>query len=743
MELLLEYRRITKEQEDVKENHMSCIKNLLDFYDTSKYPILNIKYLRRLSELHEECKHWAEASFTILQYAQLLKWDNTPLSDVHKWDPSNTGVVFKTHMELKEALYNKVTQMFNEGEMWEEALEICKEISNVYEKETFEFTKMATSLKGMAGFYDNIMNKTRHENNYFRVGFYGRGFPAFLQNKVFIFRGRLFESLADFKSRISDQYPNAEMMIKMDPPTEEQKQGKEQLLQIIIVDPIVEERPEFKGRNVHPKILQHYKKNQVSKFVYERPYHHPKKNKENEFASLWIDQTIMETTEKFPGMLQWFPLVKEPDVMSLCPLEVAIKTIRKANVELKELVLSYDDEKQPLNPLTMRLNGTIDAAVNGGTANYEKAFFTDEYLHQNPTHEDRINELKSYIADQIPLLSIAVAIHEEKISTDANKGIRPLHDRLAGMFKTMKADVESKYGEGACDLDLKRFSMVSKISQASSETPPTNRESCDSYENNSNTLRRPLHTSNVSLMNGTIGDESGMSQRSSNNQYLSVSDQQSTRVSQSGYSDRVSEYMRIGIRNVGGKKGERRGSKVKDRDVKKLNLKGVQGYNNGISEESSPAIGNKSLFVPGQVGGNRPSSGNFLSSTPNHSRSPSNSNRGSMTSNDGSFYEQQLSNPPPVPPKHMKSNMYAEEDSNSLVSVEENNFINHCQNEMNNASKSLSQEYIVDIHTKSGSMVRHSKKKAPPPPPPLIELQDGAKTPPTPPKKPPIKLPID
>ena len=42
MELLLEYRRITKEQEDVKENHMSCIKNLLDFYDTSKYPILNI-----------------------------------------------------------------------------------------------------------------------------------------------------------------------------------------------------------------------------------------------------------------------------------------------------------------------------------------------------------------------------------------------------------------------------------------------------------------------------------------------------------------------------------------------------------------------------------------------------------------------------------------------------------------------------------------------------------------------------
>jgi dedicator of cytokinesis protein 1 len=58
------------------------------------------------------------------------------------------------------------------------------------------------------------MTNTRGEPNYFRVGFYGRGFPAFLQNKVFVYRGRVFEGLADFKSRIFDQYPNAEEMKK-------------------------------------------------------------------------------------------------------------------------------------------------------------------------------------------------------------------------------------------------------------------------------------------------------------------------------------------------------------------------------------------------------------------------------------------------------------------------------------------------------------------------------------------------
>ena len=136
-----------------------------------------------------------------------------------------------------------------------------------------------------------------------------------------------------------------------------------------------------------------------------------------------------------------------------------------------------------------------------------------------------------------------------------------------------------------------------------------------------------------------------------------------------------------------------------------------------------------------------------MSSTPKGS--PSNSNRGSMTSNDGSFYEQSLPQPPPVPPKGLKGSFLGDDDSGSLVSVEENNFINHCQNlsMSKNASNSLSQEYIVDSHTSNsvnvGSTVKHSRKKAPPPPPPIIDHQNEAKTPPTPPKKPPIKLPID
>ena len=44
----------------------------------------------------------------------------------------------------------------------------------------------------------------------------------------------------------------------------------------------------------------------------------------------------------------------------------------------------------------------------GGTANYEKAFFTEEYEEAHPEDADKIIQLKNTIADQIPLLETAL-----------------------------------------------------------------------------------------------------------------------------------------------------------------------------------------------------------------------------------------------------------------------------------------------------------------------------------------------
>lgn len=61
----------------------------------------------------------------------------------------------------------------------------------------------------------------------------------------------------------------------------------------------------------------------------------------------------------FPGILQWLPVSKPPQVCDLCPLEVAIETMQKANEDLKTLLTEHKSGNPPLNPLSMKLNGII------------------------------------------------------------------------------------------------------------------------------------------------------------------------------------------------------------------------------------------------------------------------------------------------------------------------------------------------------------------------------------------------
>ncbi len=81
----------------------------------------------------------------------------------------------------------------------------------------------------------------------------------------------------------------------------------------------------------------------------------------------------MRTASHLPGILRWFEVV-ETESITLNPIEAAIDTMESRNKELRHLVTQYSAEGAPadLNPLTMRLNGNIDAAVCGGIAKYQE-----------------------------------------------------------------------------------------------------------------------------------------------------------------------------------------------------------------------------------------------------------------------------------------------------------------------------------------------------------------------------------
>lgn len=102
-----------------------------------------------------------------------------------------------------------------------------------------------------------------------------------------------------------------------------------------------------------------------------------------------------------------------------------------------------NDDNLPINPLSMKIKGVVDAAVMGGFGKYEEAFLTPEYMENNNKDEQLIDKLKELIASQIPLLEIALSVHKSK----APANLLPFHEQLENCFAEMKEGVENKYGK--------------------------------------------------------------------------------------------------------------------------------------------------------------------------------------------------------------------------------------------------------------------------------------------------------
>lgn len=127
------------------------------------------------------------------------------------------------------------------------------------------------------------------------------------------------------------------------------------------------------------------------------------------------------------------------------------------NRTLRDLVIEHqNDDTLPVGPLTMKIQGIVDAAVNGGTAKYEVAFIADEYMIKNPEDAPLVEKLKELIAEQIPIIEVALCLHKQKVSND----LMPLHERLESCFTKMQSHVETKYGKRTTDLKYERDSHV-------------------------------------------------------------------------------------------------------------------------------------------------------------------------------------------------------------------------------------------------------------------------------------------
>uniref|UniRef100_A0A7N8YEP0 Dedicator of cytokinesis 4b n=1 Tax=Mastacembelus armatus TaxID=205130 RepID=A0A7N8YEP0_9TELE len=429
MERLLDYRDCMKLGE-VDGKKIGCTVSLLNFYKTElNKEEMYIRYIHKLYDLHLKAQNYTEASYTLLLYDELLEWSDRPLREFLNYP-------MQSEWQRKEYLHLTIVQNFDRGKCWENGIILCRELADQYES-YYDYRNLSKMRMMEASLYDKIMDQQRLEPEFFRVGFYGKKFPFFLRNKEFVCRGHDYERLEAFQQRMLNEFPHAIAMQHVNQPDQTIYQADAQYLQIYAVTPIPESQDVLQRDGVPDNIKSFYKFNHIWRFRYDRPFHKGTKDKENEFKSLWVERTTLTLVQSLPGISRWFEVEKR-ELVEVSPLENAIEVIENKNLQLRTLITQCQSRQmQNINPLTMCLNGVIDAAVNGGLARYQEAFFVKDYIMNHPEDSEKIGRLRELMFEQAHILEYGLAVHEKFVPQD----MRPLHKKLVDQFHLMKSSL--------------------------------------------------------------------------------------------------------------------------------------------------------------------------------------------------------------------------------------------------------------------------------------------------------------
>ncbi|XP_061418833.1 LOW QUALITY PROTEIN: dedicator of cytokinesis protein 4 [Lethenteron reissneri] len=460
MERLLDYRDCMTDNE-AEDKKIGCTVSLLNFYKNEiNKEEMYVRYIHKLFELHRKANNFTEAAFTLNLYSELLRWDEQLLCSLLHYP-------VQTSWQRKEQLLLDMIHLFECGKSWENGIQLCEELADRY-KVRYEYRKLSKIRKTEAVFYDHIMEQPRLEPEFFRIGFYGRKFPFFLRNKEFVCRGHDYERLETFQQRMLGEFPHAAILTTAGTPDAGLQQADTQYLQMSAVSPVPEDSAPLSADAVHEGIRFFYRTNWVQRFRYDRPFQRGPRDRDNEFKSLWIERTTLKLTHCLPGISRWFE-VESREVVELSPLENAVQALEQKARELRALIAQYKgcaDGRATgggagggggvpsVQPLSMCLNGVIDAAVNGGIARYQEAFFMKDYLESHLDDWQKVLRLKELMMEQVHILYTGLEVHERVASPD----MQPLHKRLVEQFCKMRASLAEQetvwMGRGATGVNV-------------------------------------------------------------------------------------------------------------------------------------------------------------------------------------------------------------------------------------------------------------------------------------------------
>ncbi|KAG2185632.1 hypothetical protein INT44_002425, partial [Umbelopsis vinacea] len=505
LDLLLQIRSLPQDNDEYMDERINGTLKLMRFIQMIEREEIYIKYVHQLVQLQLESNNSVEAALTLKLHADLLEWD--PYTELGAITELNFTA--QTAFARKEKIYFKMLDYLERGKAWEICVDLCKELAEHYESTTFDYIRLSEILSRQAGYIESIAKKERYYPEYFRVGYYGRGFPASVRNHQVVFRGFEWEKIGSFIERIQNKHPNAEVLpaksnsggsISDQELKELEASPDSQYLQITAVtpEPVREDRPIFSNQLVSDNIRSYYMANEVSRFSFSRPVLKPVVNPEdgtstkpeNDFLNLWTEKTTLICEDSFPTILRRSRVIKTI-VVELSPIENAVHAMEQKNNELLALERKYaltipkasktsqsSTNTNNINPFSMALNGAVDAPVNGGVPMYKMAFLSGVFASQHPDMLEWVQRLRDTIDDQVQILERCLEVHNKLVPSE----MRPLHNNLVKFFrKNFKDEIQRVNLKRRMSQAASRASRNSKVLSATSlqeiiDRTPTNRQ---------------------------------------------------------------------------------------------------------------------------------------------------------------------------------------------------------------------------------------------------------------------------
>ncbi|PWN21805.1 hypothetical protein BCV69DRAFT_268306, partial [Microstroma glucosiphilum] len=438
LDLLLNVRSLPP-AEGFDDDRVAGTLKLLGFLRQANRVTAFSAHVLRLVNVHLNSHSYIEAALTLKLHADLLTWEPHTFMD----PLPELSLPRQTNFARKEKLYMLILDYLSMGEAWEIAVDICREFAQQYEYVAVDYVRLSEILAYQAGLFGNIATQERTFPSYFRIAFWGSGWPELLQQKMFIYRGLDWEKLSTFAERLQQKHPAAILLKTSADVGDDVKYSEAQYLQVTAVQPEPDRnRDAFTNAEVPHCVRSYYEHNATNLFSFTRPLRPEDGRRDPSLSSsprksllaeVWVEKTFLRCEDAFPTVLRRSEVV-DVHVTEISPIQHALDDVEAKTVELVGLEkrcakASQGGAKVDTNRLAMTLNGAVDAPLNGGIPLYRRTFL-DESEGIPPQDADLAERLRRAIDQHASTLCRCLKIHARLCAPE----MKPFHDALEGFF---------------------------------------------------------------------------------------------------------------------------------------------------------------------------------------------------------------------------------------------------------------------------------------------------------------------